>query len=425
LDGYRAALRPALEAVFQGAAGRDLTLEQVEGVRRQARELFVKLLGPYEIISKDPVFSPDVSARDVLPALAALVATPILVALADRASILTNDFVDATADVKARLTALSSSAVVDRLFNAARNDADLTRLLAEQTATTSLLGMDPVEIQSLSQGQENASAPDLGQAANIGQVDGFATRYRALLERVVDLRKLIRLIVRIDGPYQEKVSKLVKDKKLGQADLTAARAVIEEVGALENLVTSIGSAIAAVERIHRTFESVSVGLEALVARVELSVQNVAVVSSNTYGDFNTFYSDHTSADAGFLYAFGVDAVVPYLATNIYFRPVNRDAPLSLKGGWGRRLSLTIGLTVKSIEDAAGTRKDLFGSQAGVIGIGYRARETIRLMLGGLVFRKKEKSPLRGSTSLAVDPFLAMSFDVDVGKIPGVLGGVFK
>ena len=73
----------------------------------------------------------------------------------------------------------------------------------------------------------------------------------------------------------------------------------------------------------------------------------------------TSHNNYVGADAGVLYAGDVAIGAFYVGSNIYFRPVNKDAPLGL-GSITRRLALTVGITVSPIADENNrTRSDLF------------------------------------------------------------------
>src|SRR5262249_16065988 len=81
-------------------------------------------------------------------------------------------------------------------------------------------------------------------------------------------------------------------------------------------------------------------------------------------DGRTEQKSYVSVDAGVLLG-GVMAIgALYVGSNIYFRPVNRDAPLTAVSSLGRRLALTVGLTISSIADENNrTRSDLFWHQS--------------------------------------------------------------
>ena len=99
---------------------------------------------------------------------------------------------------------------------------------------------------------------------------------------------------------------------------------------------------------------------------------------------------HVSADIGLLYAGDIDIGAVYVGTNIYFRPINTDAPLSEAGSIGRRLALTVGITLSPVSDENDrTRSDLFWNQSLVVGAGYRLTSSIRAGAGALVFLESD------------------------------------
>ncbi len=141
-----------------------------------------------------------------------------------------------------------------------------------------------------------------------------------------------------------------------------------------------------------------------------------VDGTTTTADGRTAQNNYVSADAGVLYAGDIGIGALYLGSNIYFRPVNKDAPLSEVGSLGRRLALTVGLTVSSVADENNrTRSDLFWNQSLVLGAGYRLTSSIRGGGGALVFRESDPNPLITRKSAAVTWYVSFSFDLDVAK----------
>ena len=110
-------------------------------------------------------------------------------------------------------------------------------------------------------------------------------------------------------------------------------------------------------------------------------------------DGRTAQKNYVSADAGLLYAGDIGIGALYVGSNIYFRPVNKDAPLSEVSSIGRRLALTVGLTLSSVADENNrTRSDLFWNQSLVLGAGYRFTSSVRGGGGALVFRESDPNP---------------------------------
>lgn len=163
-------------------------------------------------------------------------------------------------------------------------------------------------------------------------------------------------------------------------------------------------------------------INALADQVRQEIRTVRLIGSDTVGTFDTFSSWYISADAGFAYAQEIESAVPYLGTNIYFRPINKDAPLRMKGGLKRRVSATLGLTVSSIADAnKATRQDLFNTQSLIIGGGFRVTDALRVGGGALIYEK-----ISGTNSvIAAAPYVSISFDWNVAKQFAGVGKLFQ
>jgi hypothetical protein len=133
-------------------------------------------------------------------------------------------------------------------------------------------------------------------------------------------------------------------------------------------------------------------------------------------DGHTGHKNYVSVDAGILFAGDIGVGALYVGTNIYFRPVNKDAPLRPLRGIGRRLALTVGLTISSIADETHhTRSDLFWNQSLVLGAGYRFTSSIRGGAGALIFREADPNPLVTRTSTAATWYASLSLDLDLLK----------
>ena len=136
----------------------------------------------------------------------------------------------------------------------------------------------------------------------------------------------------------------------------------------------------------------------------------------TTADGRTAQKNYVSADVGLLYAGDIGIGALYVGSNIYFRPVNKDAPLSEVSSLARRLAVTIGITLSSVADEENrTRSDLFWHQSLVLGAGYRITSSIRGGGGALVFRGADPNPLITRTSPAVTWYASFSFDLDVAQ----------
>jgi hypothetical protein len=131
----------------------------------------------------------------------------------------------------------------------------------------------------------------------------------------------------------------------------------------------------------------------------------------------TAQKNYVSADIGLLYAGDIEIGALYVGTNIYFRPVNPGAPLSDASSIGRRLALTVGITVSPVGDENDrTRSDLFWNQSVVLGAGYRLTSSIRGGGGALIFLESNPNPLISRKEIATTWYASFSFDLDIVSI---------
>ena len=129
---------------------------------------------------------------------------------------------------------------------------------------------------------------------------------------------------------------------------------------------------------------------------------------------------HISLDAGLLRASDVEQIAPYAGVNVYFRPVNKNAPLRLceEDCWRRRLSLTVGITYTSLEEE-GRVGDLFDGHSALVGVGARVTDYWRITMGALLLRSRGGDD---DTELKLNATPALSTSIDI-HVVGLLGKV--
>jgi len=133
-------------------------------------------------------------------------------------------------------------------------------------------------------------------------------------------------------------------------------------------------------------------------------------------DGRTEQKNYVSLDVGILYAGDIGIGALYVGGNIYFRPVDKKAPLKAFSSVGQRLALTVGLTLSSVADENNrTRSDLFWNQSLVLGGGYRIASSVRGGAGVLVLRESDPNPLITRKTAAVTWYVSFSFDLDLLK----------
>lgn len=169
------------------------------------------------------------------------------------------------------------------------------------------------------------------------------------------------------------------------------------------------------DEIHRNRTAASASLTEFVGHIGAEARAADVlISSSTIGSFASYQATYMTADFGLLDVPRLSQIVPYIGTNMYLRPINKDTPLREKDGFRRRFAFTIGLTVSSIADSNPmTRKDLFSNFSLVLGAGFRITDSIRLGAGALLFLKESSNPLINETSLTSAPYFSLSFDWDI------------
>lgn len=207
------------------------------------------------------------------------------------------------------------------------------------------------------------------------------------------------------------------------------RAVVVTVDELNSLTELIGSSVENLQEIQSELafikESLEMRKEAIdtyVSQLGNQVRADVIVNGTSVGNLNTRHSWYVSADVGLAWATDIDEVFSYFGTNIYFRPVNKNAPL--KGfQFFRRFSIMIGLTLQDLEKS-GHRESTVGSQMLVIGGGLRLTGSMRVSGGALVFKKPDPDPLVSDADLALSPFISLSFDWNVASTLGDLGRAF-
>jgi len=208
-----------------------------------------------------------------------------------------------------------------------------------------------------------------------------------------------------------------------------SRAVVVTVDELNSLTELISRSVEDFQEIQRELAFIKESLEmrkeaidAYISQLGNQVRDDITVYGSSVGDFNTRHSWYISADVGLAWATDIDEVFSYFGTNIYFRPVNKNAPL--KGlQFFRRFSIMIGLTLQDLE-MAGQRESTVGSQMLVIGGGLRLTSSMRVSGGAIVFKKPDPNPLISDTELALSPFISLSFDWNVASTLGDLGRAF-
>lgn len=269
------------------------------------------------------------------------------------------------------------------------------------------IATDPAVSTAFAQGYEQ-TARDL-KALEDGLTELLAGVQRLLVDR------------RIASPANQG---LAPADRLSASDLTGPRGSVEDVigliGKARQLAFSLGQDASRVASALERQKAIALEIaeRIVLARVDTSF----VIDGRAFSAFQTQQSNYISADLGVVFAPELSEVVPALGVNLYLRPINKNVPLRLKGGFMRRFAFTFGVTSSGIADgggdppAQGTREDLVSSHSLMLGAGYRLSGSTRLTTGAIVFYELDPNPLKDDRSVSYSPFIALSFDWDVAKL---------
>jgi hypothetical protein len=271
----------------------------------------------------------------------------------------------------------------------------------------------------------------LSAAAVAAFIQRNAAYFADASARMAKLRDLLaNKLVTADGSPQPFLAPMLSAGQLSSADLTALVAM----GQPQGLVGSVDRALMRVgqnmlqNQLPTLLANRTQAVAAIAQQYRTKVTGMIVIAGSTTGSFATQSNNYISADTGVVCAPELSDCTTYAGTNIYFRPINKAAPLSQFGNFfqtlDRRLSLTIGLTVQGIGDDK-TREDLFGSQSLVLGLGARLTNSVRFTTGALVFKELDPNPLIDDPKLTTTYFFSLSFDVDIVPALKGIGGLFK
>ena len=193
------------------------------------------------------------------------------------------------------------------------------------------------------------------------------------------------------------------------ADSERAALVLQVANARAG-VEPVGSAIASLrDALAQRHDA----LVAFAANMGDRVSADAFVGTSSFADFNTRSTWYLSADVGLGFAPRLKAAFPYAGGNVYFRPVNKDAPLSLRGSFGRRFSAMVGASFSTDLEKPGEISNSLGTRMLLVGVGYRLTDILRAGAGAVVVKALNPNPLvAGDVGLQLTPFFSLSIDWD-------------
>ncbi|HWN45617.1 MAG TPA: hypothetical protein VNW71_25565 [Thermoanaerobaculia bacterium] len=423
-NAFRAKAEPVLDEGMKQVRSGNLTPEQRKALRLNLIKALKQVVGEGDVIAPGTLFDPctddDVVREDFLQSFQAVMNQQRF------RDISLGGIGGMQDDLRQNLEAVRSNAALDSLLaslqqRAAAEPAIANLLQGTNSQALALITMDAGQVTALAAGvapQGTSKAGDLVTTWSPSTVDGFASNYQDTLNRLTALKSWLDDLI---GPSSPNASVVAG---LADGQLQALRALIGPGGAVELARQGADLLQSETGNIRDSLSGRQKAIQDLAGKYEEQVLREVTVDATTTGNGNTFQNYYISADLGFVYMPDITESVPYVGTNIYFRPVNKNAPLSQRGGFWRRFALTVGVTLDSIADDEMTRQDFSGSQSLVVGAGLRMTESIRLGFGALVFKKRDRSPLVDDVTTGVTPYVSVSFDWNVAKTFKGIGSTF-
>ncbi len=310
--------------------------------------------------------------------------------------------------------------LVRRLRTLASTQPEVATDLDAHADEIRLISLTPAQLEVVARGASITSPDRSLQSMTVDiTADAATTRVTNLTQTRDTLRGLGQWVKRLDsdGVFDD----LARTNQLTAEQVTALRTLTARGNPIDAAASEAFRMVNAGRNIAENSTSRDSRVNALADEVREEIRAVRLIGSDTVGTYDTFVNWYISADAGFAYAPNIETTVPYLGANVYFRPINKDAPLRLKGGIKRRVSFTIGMTATSVADTNKTRQDLFGNQSLVIGGGFRVTDALRVGGGALVYEKLDGT----NTVIGTAPYVSISFDWNVAKQFAGVGKLFQ
>ncbi len=228
------------------------------------------------------------------------------------------------------------------------------------------------------------------------------------------------------APFDASTYRFDSGKTLLDAAIRAAAGRPAELGALNLLAADLKALTDFAKAYGDNYDQLRSAATALLNFVALEARAVTVTLGSSVLGADLARSAYVSLDAGIAYPWRLENMVFYAGTNIYFRPINKAAPLRYKGTFLHRFALTVGITT-TVTDASRRAEDLRAtpdnedtSNSLLLGGGLRVTPSLRVGAGVLVFKESDPNPLIKQTSVAVTPYVAFAADINVAQIFGSL-----
>jgi hypothetical protein len=287
--------------------------------------------------------------------------------------------------------------------------------LSEEASRFVTLG--DVEIEALARGLSLADTPvELTETLRPEDADIVRSRYLRTARALRELRDWLESLVAPRGPHRAVVDGLLSAGEMAPDQVSSLRRLADiQRGSMRTAEQWAETLEVYVYDVQRSLAARERALTEMVALLEAQALDAVVRQATVTEVVSSHGNIYVGLDLGAVYPPELERAAFYIGANIYFRPVNKKAPLRLKGGWKRRLALTVGITFTNLKLEDETRyENLLGDRSNLmVGLGYRLTSSIRIGGGTMFFLKNDPNPLVTDRALGITPYVALSFDVDL------------
>ena len=433
-DTARARARRRIDRVLRNQPLTAWTQDSVDVLRDFISEEVRSTLGVDRIIAPGTLFDAQVSESDAWDRVRNTLRATIPEAQANRSRIIDDWKRDAAAFESTLTRAVSpddGSDILHQVFQHLRvtavTNASLKALLedAPLKSALALLNADPSGLALWARGETGipvgTTRARVADAYTPAEAALVRSNYESIRDALFRLHRFFREVSDPGYPYYTVLDSLIRENKLTPADVVAFQQAVSDGGPVAAALLEAEQMIEVLTELEERLAARERGLDALAGEFDISSRDARVSRSQSFGNLTSYRSWYASADVGFAVLPDLGEAVPYLGMNLYFRPVNRDAPLgplfSLRSlADPRRWSVTLGVALESLAQN-GRRKDLFGTTSLLVGPGWRLHEVLRFGGGFVMFQKIDDNPLHDNASLSVTWYLNASLDLHVPDIP--------
>ncbi len=309
-------------------------------------------------------------------------------------------------------------AVLDNLGNSKLDAADSLTELIQNPAFMALregksflpampmLDLTEDRIPALAQGLgPNQTEPDLAKTKSVG---GQLDRLAATSSQLEDLKRRVQDLAM--SPRRLEFFKQDRD---------SMRLLITLV---DRAVFALGSVAGDLRELASKLTERDLEIDRIVGQLDKQLLEVVRIQGTSFAKYETRAGFYLSADVGLGYAPDLDDVFTYVGTNIYFRPVNKKAPL--RGSFRKRFSIMLGFTVDEPTKENAQVKGVLMNRSLLLAGGIRISDHFRISIGTVVFEEAKPDPLISDEELVWSPFISASVDWNLRSLFGRIGGAF-